>query len=167
MKNNLLSFCELWIKKSIWIFDRYILIFTAMRLLFVLCSLANHIFLGISSFQTMVCCRGACEQTLWPTAGRIYKLLKNDTNELEKLQRVKEVFFHVQHDAVCNRDPPDAFDDWLNELLDAAYEVEDIIDLFNVEKELEILSKNNNSSNCYLGVFLAYRSCYQRLKRNP
>lgn len=74
--------------------------------------------------------------------GDEYALIRNVPNELEKLKRLKNVIFNVQEDIV-DQD----FNDWLNEMKDAAYDAEDIIDTFYTEILRRRSNRRSNNQN--------------------
>ncbi|KMZ57343.1 NB-ARC domain-containing disease resistance protein [Zostera marina] len=76
-----------------------------------------------------------------------FTLIKNAPNELEKLKRFKTVIANVQQD-VAGQDLSQQHADWLDEMMDAAYDIEDIIDMSSTEI-LRRRSNNNGNSTGY------------------
>ncbi|KMZ56821.1 NB-ARC domain-containing disease resistance protein [Zostera marina] len=77
--------------------------------------------------------------------GEEYELIKKAPNELEKLKRLKLVIFNVQKDVVIDHDSNQyTLTDWLDEMNDAAYDVEDTIDIFETEKMRTLHRRSNN-----------------------
>ncbi|KMZ57340.1 NB-ARC domain-containing disease resistance protein [Zostera marina] len=89
--------------------------------------------------------------------GAEFTLIKNTPGELEKLKRFKTIIVNVQRD-VAGRELSQQDVVWLDEMIDAAYDIEDIVDLFNT-KILRRRSNNNRISTRYTRRVIDFFSC--------
>ncbi|KMZ57338.1 NB-ARC domain-containing disease resistance protein [Zostera marina] len=75
---------------------------------------------------------GEASKSLMKTLGAEITLIKNAPDELENLKRLKTVIANVQQD-VAGQELSQQHAGWLDEMIDAAYDIEDIIDLSSTE----------------------------------
>ncbi|KMZ57337.1 hypothetical protein ZOSMA_87G00830 [Zostera marina] len=89
--------------------------------------------------------------------GTEFTLIKNTPGELEKLKRFKTIIVTVQRD-VAGRELSQQDVVWLDEMIDAAYDIEDIVDLSST-KILQLRSNNNEESTCCIHWVIDFFSC--------
>ncbi|KMZ57302.1 NB-ARC domain-containing disease resistance protein [Zostera marina] len=89
--------------------------------------------------------------------GAEFTLIKNSPDELEKLKRFKAIIVNVQQD-VAGQELSQQDAVWLDEMMDAACDIEDIIDLSSTEI-LRRRSNNNENSTGYTRRVIDFFSC--------
>ncbi|KMZ60649.1 NB-ARC domain-containing disease resistance protein [Zostera marina] len=90
--------------------------------------------------------------------GEEFTLIKNTLGELEKLKRFKTIIVNVQRD-VAGRELSQQDVTWLDDMIDAAYDIEDIVDLFNTKILRRRSNNNNRISTRYTRRVIDFFSC--------